>query len=154
MELGFGYMIQPKPKPKPKPKSKSQSKVKIRTQVKKVHQVKIENRRFSFKQQYFQVVLRQSLPKIMVYVQFTTRRITQSNHRTIDSFNNRNLESDNKSVKIKHFRFIMLNCVCVAVLSCVVYIPSISVSTSQVIQKKYGNSTTTEIISTPQRNIS
>ncbi len=122
-------------KPKPKPKSRNSSESKNRTQVQKVHQVKIENRRFSLKQQYFQVVLRQSPPNVMLYVHFTTRLHRTYNRRTIDSFNNRNIESDNKSVKIEHFQFIMSNHVQITVLSCVVHIPSILVSTCQAIQK-------------------
>ena len=61
-------------------------------QVQKVHQVKIENRRFSFKQQYFQLLFHQSPLYVMLHNHFTTRRISVFNHRTIDSFNNRNIE--------------------------------------------------------------
>ncbi len=60
--------------------TQTQTQGKNRTQVQKVHQVKIENRRFSFKQQYFQVLLRQSPPNVMLYGHFTTRLHRTYNH--------------------------------------------------------------------------
>ena len=104
---------------KPKPKSKNSSKVKNRTRVRKVSQVKIENRDFTSKQQYFQLILYQSLSYVMLHVHSTTRRIRSSNHRTIHSSNTQNIESDYKSFKIEHFIFISFSSVDFRISQCV-----------------------------------